>query len=111
VAEGLRMKDGSIMPFDLVVLATGFQNMQESIRTLVGDAIADRVGPVWGFDEEYNMRNIWTRTAQEGFWVMGGAILEARINSRFLALEIKASLEGLLPQTTSSGREKPVVAA
>jgi cation diffusion facilitator CzcD-associated flavoprotein CzcO len=109
VAEGLRMKDGSLVPFDLVVLATGFQNMQESIRAMLGDKIADRVGPVWGFDEDYNMRNIWKRTGQEGFWVMGGAILEARLNSRFLALEIKASLEGLIPQSIS--REKRFVAA
>ena len=97
VPEGLRMKDGTVVPCDLVVLATGFRNMQETIRALVGDTIADRVGPVWGFDEEHNMRNLWTRTAQEGFWIMGGSILEARLNSRYLALEIKASLQGLLP--------------
>jgi Pyridine nucleotide-disulphide oxidoreductase len=111
VAEGLRMKDGSIIPCDLVVLATGFENMQESIRAMVGDEIADRVGKIWGFDEEYNMRNIWTRTAQEGFWVTGGAILEARLNSRFLALEIKASLEGLLPERPVSERDGRLVAA
>jgi cation diffusion facilitator CzcD-associated flavoprotein CzcO len=99
VADGLRMNDGHIIPCDLVVLATGFQNMQESIRGMFGDEVADRVGPIWGFDDEGNMRNIWTRTAQEGFWVMGGAILEARLNSRFLALEIKAALEGLTPAT------------
>jgi cation diffusion facilitator CzcD-associated flavoprotein CzcO len=103
VPEGLRMKDGTVVPCDLVVLATGFKNMQETIRAMVGGAIADRVGPVWGFDEEYNMRNLWTRTAQEGFWIMGGSILEARLNSRYLALEIKASLLDLFPRV-SAGR-------
>jgi len=97
VADGLRMKDGSTVPCDLVVLATGFKNMQEGIRRLVGDEIADRVGPTWGFDEHGHMRNMYRRTAQDGFWVMGGALIEARLNSRFLALEIKAALEGLLP--------------
>ena len=97
VPEGLRMRDGSVVPCDLVVLATGFEGMQESIRRMLGDEIADRVGPVWGFDEEHNMRNMWKRTAQDGFWVMGGAIIEARLFSRFLALQIKAALEGLLP--------------
>jgi hypothetical protein len=29
--------------------------------------------------------------------LMGGASLEALLNSRFLALEIKASLEGIMP--------------
>jgi cation diffusion facilitator CzcD-associated flavoprotein CzcO len=104
VSEGLRMKDGSVVPCDLVVLATGFENMQETIRAMVGTEIADRVGPVWGFDEEYNMRNLWTQTAQEGFWIMGGSILEARLNSRYLALEIKASLQGLLPRNLAVGK-------
>lgn len=101
VADGLRMKDGSVLPCDLVVLATGFRNMQEGIRRLVGDEIADRVGPIWGFDEDDQMRNMWRRTAQEGFWVMGGALIDARLNSRFLAIQIKAELEGILPDRTA----------
>ena len=85
------------MPADLVVLATGFEGMQEGVRKVLGDDIADRIGPVWGFDDDYVMRNMWRRTAQEGLWLMGGAINEARLYSRFLALEIRAALEGLLP--------------
>jgi cation diffusion facilitator CzcD-associated flavoprotein CzcO len=106
VREGLRMKDGTVVPCDLVVLATGFRNMQEGIRQLVGDEIADRVGPIWGFDEDYQMRNMYRRTPQDGFWVMGGALIDARLNSRFLALEIKASLEGILPDRS----QMPIVA-
>jgi cation diffusion facilitator CzcD-associated flavoprotein CzcO len=101
VARGLQMKDGSVIPFDLVVLATGFEGMQADIRRLMGDEVADRVGPVWGFDEDYNMRNMWKRTAQENFWIMGGAIIEARSFSRYLALQIKASVLGLLPDPGS----------
>lgn len=101
VADGLRLRDGSIMPCDLVVLATGFETMQEGIRAMLGDAVADRVGPIWGFDEDHNMRNMWKRTRQPGFWIMGGAIIEARLFSRFLALQIRASLDGLLPLASS----------
>ncbi len=101
VTEGLRLRDGNVVPFELVVLATGFESVQESIRRMFGDAVADRVGPIWGFDEDRNMRNVWKRTAQPGFWVMGGAIIEARLFSRFLALQIKASLEGLMPAASA----------
>ena len=97
VEEGLLMKDGTLIGCDLVVLATGFKNMQEGIRRLVGDEVADRVGSIWGFDEDKQMRNMWRRTAQDNFWVMGGALIDARLHSRFLALEIKASLNGTLP--------------
>jgi len=79
------------------VTATGFESMSDTIRRLLGDAVADRVGPVWGFDDDHHMRNMWTRTAQDGLWLMGGAIPEARMNAPFLALQIKAQLEGLLP--------------
>lgn len=101
VAEGLLMKDGTVRPLDLVVLATGFRNMQEGIRRLVGDEIADKVGPIWGFDQDWQMRSMWRRTPQDGFWVMGGALIDARLNSRYLALEIKADLLGLLPDRTT----------
>jgi len=97
VGDGLQMKDGRVVSCDLVVLATGFKNMQENIRALFGDAIADKVGKVWGFDENYQMRAMWRRTGQEGLWITGGALLDSRIFSRFMALEIKADLEGILP--------------
>lgn len=106
VPEGLRMKNGEVVPCDLVVLATGFMDMQEGIRRFVGDEVADRVGPIWGFDEDYQMRNMWRRTAQDGFWVMGGGLIDARLHSRFLAIEIKASLEGKLPDRSALPRVK-----
>ena len=101
VPEGMRMRDGTVVPLDLVVLATGFEGMQESVRKLVGDEIADRVGPVWGFDRDFVMRNMWRRTAQDGLWLMGGSLIEARLYSRFLAVEIVASLKGLLPERSA----------
>jgi len=96
-AEGLRMKSGELIPADLVVLATGFKNMQENIRAIFGDEIAERVGPVWGFDEHHQMRGMWRRTGQEGLWITGGSLLDSRIFSRFMAIEITAALNGRLP--------------
>ena len=97
VADGLRITDGSIVPCDVLVLATGFQKMQENIRAMFGDVVAEKVGKVWGFDEDYQMRAMWRRTGQEGLWITGGSLLDSRIFSRFMTLEIKAALEGLLP--------------
>jgi cation diffusion facilitator CzcD-associated flavoprotein CzcO len=98
VKDGLRMTDGRVIECDAVILATGFQNMQEQIRLLLGDQIADRIGPVWGFDEHFQMRNMWRRTAQPGLWITGGSLLDSRLYSRFLALEVKAELLGILPR-------------
>ena len=107
--EGLLMQDGRELPADLVVLATGYENQQEGVRRLLGDEIADKVGPVWGFDENYVMRNMWQRTAQPGLWIMGGSLVDCRLYSRFLALLIRADLAdvSLSPDPTTlehSGR-------
>lgn len=95
---GMQLADGTSVPADLVVLATGYERQAAGIRRLCGDTVADRVGDVWGFDEQGFMRNMWTRTGQDRFWLMGGALNECRLFSRFLALQIKADLEGLLPE-------------
>lgn len=96
--QGLRLKDGGFVACDLVVLATGFESMQHEIGRIVGPEIAERIGPVWGFDEHYNMRNMWGPTAQENFWIMGGSLTEARFHSRHLALQVCASLAGVAPR-------------
>lgn len=95
---GLQMKDGTVVACDAMVLATGFKNMQEGIRRIVGDEIACRVGPVWGFNESGLLRNMWRRKEQENFWVTGSTLIDSRFVSRFLAIEIKTELEGFLPE-------------
>ena len=78
------------MGADLLVLATGYLNQQELVRAQLGDAIADRIGPVWGFDEGGELRNMWRPTAQPGLWFTAGSLAQCRIFSKYLALQIKA---------------------
>ena len=95
-AEGARLRDGSIVPAEILVLATGYKNQQDTARVYLGDAIANRIGPVWGFDDGGELRNMWRRTAQPGLWFTAGSLAQCRIFSRYLALQIKAMEEGLL---------------
>ena len=96
VAAGARLRDGRIVPAELLVLATGYKNQQDTVRAYLGDAIADKIGPVWGFDDGGELRNMWRRTAQPGLWFTAGSLAQCRIFSRYLALQIKALEEGLL---------------
>ncbi len=96
VADGAKLKDGGVKPADLLVLATGYKNQQETVRLYLGDDIADKVGPVWGFDEAGELNNMWRRTAQAGLWFTAGSLAQCRIFSRYLALQIKALEEGLV---------------
>ncbi|HEY0224338.1 MAG TPA: NAD(P)/FAD-dependent oxidoreductase [Pseudolabrys sp.] len=96
VAEGARLKDGTVVAADLLVLATGYKNQQDTARAFLGDGIADAIGPVWGFDEGGELRNMWKRTAQPGLWFTAGSLAQCRIFSRYLAIQIKALEEDLL---------------
>jgi len=98
VAEGARLRDASLVPAELLVLATGYKNQQDTVRVYLGDEIADKIGPVWGFDDGGELRNMWKRTAQPGLWLTAGSLAQCRIFSRYLAIQIKAIEEGLLRQ-------------
>jgi hypothetical protein len=41
------------------------------------------------------MRNMWQRTGQPGLWIMGGSLIDARLYSRFLAVQITADLRAV----------------
>ena len=98
VADGARMKSGETLAADLIVLATGYKGQQHLVRKLFGDEVAGRVGPIWGFGEGQELRNMYMRTAQPGLWFIAGSLAQCRINSKYLALQIKAIEEGLLPR-------------
>jgi putative flavoprotein involved in K+ transport len=95
VGGGARRKDGTLVPAELLVLATGYLNQQETVRRYLGDTIADNIGPVWAFDDGGELRNMWRATAQPGLWFTAGSLAQCRIFSRYLALQIKALELGL----------------
>lgn len=94
--DGAEMKDGSTRPADLIVMATGYKNQQDTARAFLGDEVADRIGPVWGFGDDGELQNMWRRTRQPGLWFTAGSLAQCRIFSKFLALQIKACEEGII---------------
>jgi cation diffusion facilitator CzcD-associated flavoprotein CzcO len=98
-AEGARLRSADVLAADLVVLATGYKGQEHLVRNLFGDDVAARVGPIWGFGDGQELRNMFTRTAQPGLWFIAGSFAQCRIYSKYLGLQIKACEEGLLSQT------------
>lgn len=95
-ADGALMKDGATVPADLIVMATGYKNQQDTARAYLGDEVADTIGQVWGFDEGGELANMWRPTPQPGLWFTAGSLAQCRIFSRYLALQIKAREVGLV---------------
>jgi putative flavoprotein involved in K+ transport len=98
------MKDGTELPADLIVYATGFGSMNGWAARLISQAVADKVGKCWGLGSgttkdpgpwEGEERNMWKPTQQEALWFHGGNLHQSRHYSQFLSLQIKARYEGL----------------
>jgi cation diffusion facilitator CzcD-associated flavoprotein CzcO len=95
--QGARMRNGNMLCADLIVLATGYMGQEHLVRKLFGNEVAERVGPIWGFGEEAELRNMFMRTRQAGLWFIAGSFAQCRIYSKYLALQIKACELGLIP--------------
>jgi putative flavoprotein involved in K+ transport len=94
--EGAVLRDGSVKPADLIVLATGYEGQAEAARRILGEAVGARVGRVWGYDAEGELHGMWRLTGQPGLWFHAGGLAQCRIFSKVLALQIKARELGLL---------------
>ena len=98
------LQDGTRLPADLVVYATGYGSMNQLAADIIGQDVADKVGKVWGLGSgtpkdpgpwEGELRNMWKPTAQEGLWIHGGNLALSRYYSLYLALQLKARQEGI----------------
>ncbi len=98
------LSDGTELPADVVVYATGYGSMNGWAADLMGQEVADRVGKVWGLGSdttkdpgpwEGEQRNMWKPTQQPGLWFHGGNLHQSRHYSLYLALQLKARFEGL----------------
>jgi len=102
--DGLRMADGSFLPAEVIIYATGYRPMSEWVGQLISPEVERRVGQCWGLGSgtegdpgpwEGELRNMWKPTAQQGLWFQGGNLMQARFHSLHLALQLKARMEGL----------------
>lgn len=98
------LADGTELPADVVVYATGYGSMNGWAADLMGQEIADRVGKVWGLGSgtakdpgpwEGEQRNMWKPTQQENLWFHGGNLHQSRHYSLYLALQLKARYEDI----------------
>ncbi len=98
------LEDGTEIPADVVVYATGYGSMNGWAADLIGQDVADRVGKCWGLGSETTkdpgpwegeQRNMWKPTHQEALWFHGGNLHQSRHYSQFLALQLKARQAGI----------------
>ena len=101
---GVLLDNGTEIPADVIVYATGYGSMNGWVADLVSQEVADKVGKVWGLGSdtpkdpgpwEGEQRNMWKPTQQEALWFHGGNLHQSRHYSQFLSLQLKARMEGV----------------
>lgn len=102
--ESVLLEDGREIPADVVIYATGYGSMNGWAADLISQEVADKVGKVWGLGSdtpkdpgpwEGEQRNMWKPTQQEALWFHGGNLAQSRHYSHYLALQLKARMEGI----------------
>jgi len=102
--DSVVLADGTELPADLVVYATGYGSMNGYAADLISREVADKVGKCWGLGSdttkdpgpwEGEQRNMWKPTRQEALWFHGGNLHQSRYYSKYLALQLKARQAGL----------------
>lgn len=102
--NGVLMADGTLLPADVIVLATGYGSMNGWAAQLISQEVADKVGKCWGMGSgttkdpgpwEGELRNMWKPTQQPGLWFHGGNLHQSRHYSIYLAQQLKARMEGV----------------
>lgn len=94
--DSVIFSDGTEVKADIVVLATGYQNMRSTARKLFGDKVAEKLGKVWGLNNEMELNHMWTSSGHPGYWYMGGNLALCRFYSKRLALRIVGEEENLV---------------
>lgn len=101
---GVVLDDGTELPADLVVYATGYGSMNGWVADLIDRETADKVGKVWGLGSdtpkdpgpwEGEQRNMWKPTQVENLWFHGGNLHQSRHYSQYLSLQLKARHAGV----------------
>ncbi|KAK6200975.1 uncharacterized protein RJT21DRAFT_119935 [Scheffersomyces amazonensis] len=95
--NSVTLSDGSVInDLSIVVLATGYSNMKDSAFRITDEKVVSKLNPVWGLDDEGELKTIWRQSGYPGFWFMGGNLALSRYFSKRLALQIIAYEKGFL---------------
>ena len=103
--DAVVLTDGTELPADLIVYATGYGSMNGWAADLIspggrrqgrqGAGASARTRTKDPGPWEGEQRNMWKPTQQEALWFHGGNLHQSRHYSLYLALQLKARMEGI----------------
>ena len=97
-ADEIVLSDGSHLPSDVIIYATGFGSMEEWVARLIDQPTANKIGRCWGYGSGYRgdpalgkaraSQYVETHSPTRAV-VHGGNLAQARMYSHYLALQLR----------------------
>jgi len=97
--------DGTLEQFDIVVFATGYTGFPEIVSQTVGEQYAKIVSPVWGLDEEGEVKGVARETNIPNLYFIFANFAQSRLMSKSVALQIIAQRLGRFGERYSRARQ------
>ncbi|KXN81274.1 putative indole-3-pyruvate monooxygenase YUCCA4 [Leucoagaricus sp. SymC.cos] len=93
--NGLKFEDGSELPADVIVFATGLGEVPDQVHEICGEEVGKKLKKIWGLNSEGEIHGAWRDIGVPNMWYMMGNLALCRFHSKHIALQIKAMEEGI----------------
>ncbi|KAL5087554.1 hypothetical protein Trisim1_007775 [Trichoderma cf. simile WF8] len=82
------MSNGTTLPADHIIMATGYQGAAAAVRDLMGEKVFSKLGKPFEYDEEGEWIGNWRPSGHERFWMCAAPLVFSRLPAKLLALQI-----------------------
>lgn len=106
--DKIEFADGTFLEADIIVCATGYGSMRDTVKRVIGEDAAKRLRTCWSFDKQGEIQTVWRNSGVPGLWLQAGNFFQARCYSRLTALQIQQIELGMTDKNQSYPEEKEI---
>ena len=108
--SSITFSDGSHEQYDLVIFATGYTGIPDAVRGVFGHEYGKLLQPMWGMDEEGEIRGVARDSGLPGVFLIMGNLAWSRMFSKVIALQIVLQRLGRSEECCKSTQALPLMA-
>ncbi|ORY72900.1 hypothetical protein BCR35DRAFT_344639 [Leucosporidium creatinivorum] len=93
---------------EIIVLATGYTSQRETVRRVISEDVANRIGPCWGKDAQGEIPGVWRNSGVPRFMIASVNLFQSRCYSKHTAMLIQLQELGLVKDPVYPDHKKLV---
>jgi len=68
----IEFADGTFLEADIIVCATGYGSMRDTVKKVIGEDAAKKLRTCWSFDKQGEIQTVWRNSGVPGLWLQAG---------------------------------------